>query len=88
MIEEMELLSIMRREDERRCETTPIARGKWIPLGHQIGFLKHPWSEDYRCSLCGYEAYTIGTPPPSICPQCHANNTIYEGENQKMKGVT
>lgn len=57
------------------------ARGKWIPLGHQIGFLKHPWSEDYRCSLCGYEAYTIGTPPPKVCPQCHANNIIYKAND-------
>ena len=58
------------------CDGEVVARGKWISLGHQIGFLKHPWSEDYRCSLCGYEAYTIGTPPPKVCPQCHANNII------------
>ena len=81
MIEEMELLSITLRENKRQREMTPIARGKWIPLGHQIGFGKHPWSEDYRCSLCGYEAYTLLSLPPDVCPQCHANNTIYKEEN-------
>ena len=65
-----------------------IARGKWIPLGHQIGFLKHPWSEDYRCSLCGYEAYTLLSLPPDVCPQCHAHNSIDEAENPKVKGGT
>ena len=60
------------------------ARGKWIPLGHQIGFLKHPFSEDYRCSLCGYEAYTLCSEPPNVCPQCHANNIIYK-PNEAVK---
>lgn len=64
-----------------------IARGKWICLGHQIGILKHPYSIDYRCSLCGYEAYTLFSLPPDVCPQCHAHNSIDE-ENTQMKGGT
>ena len=71
------------------CENLkPLARGKWIPLGHQIGFMKHPWSEDYRCSLCGYEAYTLLSLPPTVCPQCHANNILDEAETPKVKGGT
>lgn len=45
---------------------------KWIPLGHRSGFLKHPYSEDFKCSYCGYEEYTIFMPPPKMCPHCHA----------------
>ena len=48
----------------------------WISLGHQSGFLKHPYSEDFKCSNCGYEQYTIFNSPPDICPHC----------GQKMNG--
>ena len=58
------------------------ARGKWIPLGHVYRSpFDHPFSEYYRCALCGYEAYTIGTLPPKVCPQCHANNIIYKPDD-------
>jgi len=50
--------------------------GKWIPLGHRMGVLKHPFSEDYRCSLCGYEQYTIFEYPPRECPKCGATMTL------------
>ena len=84
MIKEMELLSIMRCEDEKRHEMTQIARGKWVPLGHVYRSpFDHPFSEYYQCALCGFEAYTIGTLPPKVCPQCHANNTIYEEKPQR-----
>lgn len=46
--------------------------GTWEPLGHRMGPCKHPWSEDYKCSLCGYEAYTVFDPPPDRCPKCNA----------------
>lgn len=41
----------------------------WECLGYRPGFLKHPFSEDYRCSNCGYEAYWF---TPMVCPNCHA----------------
>ena len=52
--------------------------GRWECLGHQIGYLKHPYSIDYRCSVCGYKLYTVfGCPPlPDRCPHCGA---IMEG---------
>ena len=47
-------------------------RGEWIPLGHRMGVCKHPYSEDFKCSLCGYEAYTLFFDPPETCPNCGA----------------
>lgn len=47
-------------------------RGEWIPLGHRMGLMKHPYSLDYKCSLCGYEEYTLLMPPPDTCPNCGA----------------
>ena len=47
-------------------------RGKWIPLGHRMGVCKHPDSEDFKCSLCGYEEYTLYFDPPGTCPRCGA----------------
>lgn len=44
----------------------------WIYLGHRMGPFKHPDSEDYKCSNCGYEAYTILMDPPEVCPKCKA----------------
>lgn len=46
--------------------------GIWESLGHRIGLFKHPDSEDYKCSLCGYKAYTIYSSPPQTCPNCGA----------------
>lgn len=46
--------------------------GTWQSLGHRIGYLKHPWSEDFKCSICGYEQYTLLFPPPDVCPKCGA----------------
>ena len=43
----------------------------WIPLGHRMGFLKHPDSEDFKCPVCGYEQYTVYMLPPKACPRCH-----------------
>lgn len=55
--------------------------GAWIPLGHRSGTLSHPWSEDFKCPFCGYEAYTILTLPPERCPRCHAKLMLeQEGE--------
>lgn len=54
----------------------------WEALGHRIGFMKHPLSEDYRCPLCGYEAYTVFAPPPSVCPRCHARMSMPEDESK------
>ena len=51
---------------------------EWIPLGHNIGFLKHPLSEDFKCSNCGYEYYNLMSPLPKTCPECGA----------RMKGET
>ena len=42
--------------------------GHWISLGHRMGYLKHPYSVDYKCSECGYETYWF---TPNKCPQCH-----------------
>ena len=42
----------------------------WIPLGHRMGFLKHPDSEDYKCPVCEYEQYTLYMLPPKVCPRC------------------
>lgn len=56
---------------------------EWIPLRHNMGFLTHPLSEDFKCSNCGYEYnrsrykyYNLMSPLPKICPECGA----------KMKG--
>ena len=48
--------------------TAKADKGHWICLGHRIGKLKHPYSVDYKCSVCGYEAYWF---TPDKCPQCH-----------------
>lgn len=66
--------------DDEREEVTGHdgESGKWIPLGHRMGVLKHPFSEDYRCSLCGYEQYTIFEYPPRECPKCRATMTLGE----------
>lgn len=48
----------------------PDKKGEWIPLGHRPGYLKHPFSEDYKCSVCGYEQYTLFMGPPAQCPAC------------------
>ena len=47
--------------------------GTWEPLGHRMGVFKHPDSEDYKCSVCGYESYTIYALPPKTCPECGAD---------------
>jgi len=60
-------------------------KGKWIPLGHRPGYLKHPWSEDYKCSLCGYEAYTILMEPPELCPNCHAEMIKEKNNDQSTE---
>lgn len=57
-------------------EGEEVKEAKWEALGHRIGFLKHPLSEDFRCSNCGYEAYTIFAPPPEKCPRCKAKMTL------------
>lgn len=48
-------------------------RGVWIPLGFQPGPFKHPWSEDFKCSNCGYEHYVLLGEPPKTCPECGAD---------------
>ena len=48
------------------------AHGEWISLGHRMGPMKHPWSEDYKCPFCGYEQYTVLSYPPESCPRCGA----------------
>lgn len=53
-------------------DAAPVRHGGWIPLGYRSGFLKNPDSEDFRCSICGYEAYTLFFPPPERCPSCGA----------------
>ena len=55
--------------------------GVWESLGHRSGLLSHPGSEDFRCSLCGYEAYTIFPPPPNRCPICRAKMVVQEGKS-------
>lgn len=47
-------------------------KAEWICLGHRMGFCKHPYSVDYKCSNCGYEEYTLFFPPPDKCPNCGA----------------
>lgn len=54
--------------------------GEWICLGHRIGFLKHPWSVDYKCPFCDHEEYTLLMGPPSECPHCGA--TLEQGREQ------
>lgn len=49
--------------------------GEWISLGHIIGFMNHPDSEYFKCSLCGYEQYVIYDYPPIRCPRCNASMT-------------
>jgi len=44
--------------------------GYWIQLGHRMGTLKHPMSVDYKCSLCGFEEYTLFIDPPMECRNC------------------
>lgn len=68
------------------CDGEVVARGKWIPLGHVYRSpYDHPFSEYYQCALCGFEAYTIGTPPPKVCPQCHANNIIDKTKGERRE---
>ncbi len=47
-------------------------KAKWVCLGHKMGFCKHPYSVDYKCSNCGYEEYTLLSSPPDKCPNCGA----------------
>ena len=60
---------------ERECEedTDESVIAEWICLGHRSGYLKHPYSVDYKCSNCGHEEYTLLSPPPERCPNCRAN---------------
>ena len=44
--------------------------GEWISLGYRPGPFKHPFSEDYKCSACGHEIYTVMWTPPEYCPAC------------------
>lgn len=46
--------------------------GAWEPLGHISRGFAHPCSEYFKCSLCGYEAYTVFDPLPERCPECGA----------------
>ena len=49
-------------------------KGKWIPLGHRMGVFKHPMSEDFKCSVCGYEVYSIsGFGIHDTCMNCGAD---------------
>ena len=53
----------------KQPEPKPNLFATWICLGHRIGFLKHPYSVDWKCSNCGYESYWV---TPSVCPNCGA----------------
>lgn len=57
---------------EEHPEEESNRHGTWVPLGHRSGYMKHPWSEDFRCSLCGYEVYVVLFSPPKCCPKCFA----------------
>ena len=59
------------QEPVKLSQYEPVA-SYWIPLGHRPGYLKHPYSEDFKCAACGYEQYTVLTLPPAVCPHCHA----------------
>ena len=48
-------------------------RGKWEPLGFRSGPFKHPLSEDYKCTNCGYEYYRLIDMLPITCPNCGAD---------------
>lgn len=50
--------------------------GIWEPLGHRIGFMNHPMSEWFKCSLCGYEQYVVFSDPSSKCPECGATMKV------------
>ena len=53
----------------------------WISLGHQMGFLKHPCSEDFKCSNCGYVLYSLfELHHPKTCPECGAEMTGTDNE--------
>lgn len=58
--------------------------GHWIPLGHRMGVCKHPYSEDYKCSVCGYEQYTLMFAPPQVCPLCHSLMSEKEEKNNEV----
>ena len=45
----------------------------WKSLGHIIGYMNHPYSEYFKCSLCGYEQYVVFDGPSNKCPNCKAN---------------
>lgn len=59
---------------------------EWIPLGHRIGLLKHPDSEDYKCPVCGYEQYTVYFKPPRYCPKCNSEMSNGEDYKELLKG--
>lgn len=59
-----------KKKDEEDTDESVIA--EWICLGHRIGYLKHPYSIDYKCSNCGYEEYTLLSYPPERCSKCRA----------------
>jgi len=66
--------SILEKLPSAQPDTTcKRPEGVWEPLGHRMGFLKHPDSEDYKCSICGYESYTLYSFPPKTCPECGAD---------------
>ena len=68
----------------RICEGCPLneleeeEEGIWISLGHVRGPLSHPYSETFKCSICGYEQYTLFMNPPNKCPHCKANMKMQE----------
>lgn len=47
--------------------------GEWVLLGHLMRPMDHPYSLWYKCSLCGYEEYTLFFPAPGRCPHCGAD---------------
>lgn len=60
--------TMIEAEEEREEQKT----GEWINLGHIPGPFKHPYSEDYQCSVCGFTVYGWGWTPKKFCEKCGA----------------
>lgn len=59
-------------ENDETPQEQKLVSAEWIPLGHRMGPFKHPLSEDYKCSVCGHEVYTLMWTPPEYCPACRS----------------
>ena len=91
--DQLDRIEEMLKEAWEKIEAYPVIQeedrsGKWENVGHRIGFINHPDSVWYRCSVCGHEQYTLyGFNLPSVCPICKAKMECDDAEVMDLTGI-